>query len=38
MELLWQRSYDFSPLKTKAEYEPDDIAAGVATKAVDAAQ
>ena len=26
------------PLKTKAEYEPDDIAAGVATKAVERAQ
>ncbi len=26
------------PLKTKAEYEPDDIAAGVATRAVERAQ
>ena len=26
------------PLKTKAEYEPDDVAAGVATKAVERAQ
>jgi hypothetical protein len=26
------------PLKTKAEYEPDDVAAGVATKAVDRPQ
>ncbi|MCP3912014.1 MAG: DNA-binding protein [Actinomycetia bacterium] len=26
------------PLKTKAEYEPDDIAAGVATKAVERSQ
>lgn len=26
------------PLKTKAEYEPDDIAAGTATKAVERAQ
>ena len=26
------------PLKTKAEYEPDDVAVGVATKAVERAQ